>query len=74
MRVTPYSKRWWNKEVVEARKRWAKEKKTWGKTTLDREKLKQARNTFYHIVRKAKRECWQNFLEEIEKSSNPAEI
>ena len=27
VRVTPFSKRWWNKEVAEARKTWAKEKK-----------------------------------------------
>ena len=27
MRVTPFSKRWWNKEVAEARKIWAREKK-----------------------------------------------
>ena len=36
--------------------------------------MKQARNVFYRIVRKAKRECWQNFLEGTEKSSNPAQI
>ena len=41
MRVTLFSKKWWNKEV-EARKIWAKEKKRWGKITPDREKLKQA--------------------------------
>ena len=43
----------------------------WGKIIPNREKLKQTRNVFYHIVRKAKRKCWQNFLEGIEKSSNP---
>ena len=63
MRVTPFSKKWWNKEVAEARKIWAKGKKKGGKVTLDREKLKQARNAFYRIVRRAKRECWQKFLE-----------
>ncbi len=30
MRVTSYSERWWNKEVAQARKEWAKEKKLWG--------------------------------------------
>ena len=71
MQVTPYSKRWWNKNVAQACKAWAKEKKKWGKSTPNREKLKQAQNKFYHIVYKAKRECWQNFLEGIEESSNP---
>ena len=60
--------------MAQARKIWAKEKKMWGQTTLDREKLKQARNAYYRIVRKAKRECWQNFLEGTEESSNPAQI
>ena len=61
MRVTP-SKRWWNKKVAEARKTWAREKNLWGKASPDREKVKQARNTFYHTVRRVKRECWQKFL------------
>ena len=74
MRVTSYSKRWWNEEVAQARKTWAKEKKTWGQVTPNREKLKQARNMFYRLVRKAKRECWQNFLEGEEETLDPAKI
>lgn len=74
MRVTPYSKRWWNKDVARACKVWAREKKLWEKITSDREKPKQARNAFYRIVRKAKKECWQNFLKSIEELSNPAQI
>ena len=73
MRVTPYSKRWWNKNVAQARKVWAREEKLWGKITPNREKLKQAQNTFYCTVRKAKIECWQNFFEGIE-PSNPTQI
>ena len=42
MQVTPYFKRWWNKDMAQARKVWAKEKKKWGKSIFDREKLKQA--------------------------------
>lgn len=74
MRVTSYSKRWWNKEVETARKSWAKEKKIWGKITPDREKFKQARNAFYRIMRKVKRECWQEFLEREEGDSDPSKI
>ena len=74
MRVTLYSKRWWNKNMVQARKIWTKEKKRWRKSTPDKEKLKQAQNQFYHIIRKAKRECWQNFLEAIDESSNHTQI
>ncbi len=74
MRVTSYSKRWWNKEVAEARKIWAKEKKTWGQTTSDREKLKQSRNKFYRVGRKAKKECLQNFLEGEEENQDQTKI
>lgn len=28
------------------------------------DELKQARNTYYHIIRQAKRICWQKFLQE----------
>lgn len=42
MQVTSFSKRWWNKEVAEARKTWAKEKKLWGKVLPNRENLKRA--------------------------------
>ena len=74
MRVTSHSKRWWNKEVAQACKVWAKEKKIWGQITPNREKSKQARNAFYRIVRKAKRECWQNFLKDKEESLDPTRI
>ena len=58
----PFSKRWWNKKVAEARKIWAREKKLWGKVTPNRERLKQAQNAFYRTIRRAKRESWQKFL------------
>lgn len=74
MRVTFYSKKWWNKEVEVACKVWAKEKKLWGKITPDRERFKKARNKFYRIVRKTKRECWQNFLEGKEEISDPPKV
>ncbi len=74
MRVTPYSKRWWNSDVAEARKIWAKEKKKWGHTSPDRERLKKARNAFYRLIRKTKRECWQNFLEGEEETLEPGKI
>lgn len=64
IRVTSFSKRWWNKEVAEARKTWAKAKKQWGTATPDRDKFKEARNLFYRAVRKAKR---QGFLQGEEK-------
>ncbi len=61
--ITQFSKRWWNDEVADGRKVWARAKKIYGRDLRYADKLKQARNTYYRIIRKAKRECWQNFLQ-----------
>ncbi len=76
IRVKSYSKRWWNKELAEVRKIWAKKKKTWGQTKPDIENLKQSQNKkkFYSVKHKAQRECWQNFLEDEKKSQDPTKI
>lgn len=70
-RVGAYSKRWWNKEVAEARKVWAQDKKKYGRNISFKEELRQARNAYYHTIRKAKRECWQNFLQGADDDSQP---
>lgn len=62
-RVSAYSKRWWNEEVAEARKRWAKDKRELSRDDDRKQELKQARNSYYRTIRKAKRLCWQNFLQ-----------
>lgn len=74
IRVMFYLKRWQNEKVAQARKIWTKKKKTQEQVTLNRKKLKQAQNAFYHLVHKAKKEYWQNFLEGEEKILEPAKI
>lgn len=61
--VSPFSKRWWNDEVAKARKTWARAKKSYGREDRYQDELKQARNTYYRVIRKAKKVCWQNFLQ-----------
>ena len=61
-RVCAYSKGWWNEEVAEARKRWERDKIEFGRDEDRKQELKQARNSYYRTIRKAKRLCWQNFL------------
>lgn len=69
-RVTSFSKRWWNDEVAQAMKPWAREKRRLSHSSSATEELKKARNAYYHVIRKAKRECWQNFLQgEIQKNN-----
>ena len=62
IRITAYSKRWWNPEVKEARFQYAKARRAY-KLDGNKEEVKLARNSFYKTVRKAKRICWQNFLQ-----------
>ena len=68
-RVSAYSKRWWNKEVSEARKSWAKSKRKFGRDKDHKDEFKQARNLYYRTIRKAKRLCWQNFLQGEEENT-----
>lgn len=70
-RVGSYSKRWWNKEMAEARRVWAQDKKKYGGNVYFKEELRQARNAYYRTIRKVKRECWQNFLQGADSCSQP---
>ncbi len=58
------SKRWWNKEVAEARLTWTKDKKRLGRNEDLKEEFKQARNRYYRTIKKVKQECWQDFYKE----------
>ena len=68
-RVCAYFKRWWNEEVAEARRRWARDKRKFGGDENRKQELKQAWNSYYRTIRKAKRLCWQNFLQGEMKTS-----
>lgn len=49
--------------MTKARKDWAQAKRIYERESSCKDELKQTRKTYYHIIRKAKRECWQNFLQ-----------
>ena len=70
--ITSHSKRWWNEEVAQARLIWAKDKRRLSRREDLKEELKQARNQYYRVIRKAKRVCWQNFLQGKTQSSGTA--
>ncbi len=53
--ITAYSKRWWNHDLAEVRKTWARDKKRLSRDQDLKEELKQARNKYYRSIRKAKR-------------------
>ncbi len=71
-RITAHSKRWWNEEVAEARKTWAKNKKRLRRNEDLKEELKQACNLYYKTIRKAKWTCWQEFLQRKSQKSQPS--
>ena len=70
IRITAYSKRWWNEEVAEARKTWTRDKKRLSGDEGLKEELRQVRNLYYRTIRKAKRLCWQTFLQGGEQQSH----
>ena len=71
-KITSYSKRWWNKEVSEARLTWARDKRRLGRSEDLREEFKQAQYQYFRTIKKAKRVCWQKFLQGEFKFSDPA--
>lgn len=46
----------------------------WRKIISNKKKLNQVQNVFNHIVYKAIKKCWQNFLKGIKETTNPTEI
>jgi hypothetical protein len=79
LHITTYSKRWWNSIVEKARLNYAqarrrlKQSPRRSSTQLKLE-LKSARNNYYYVVKKEKRQCWQKFLEGAKEvlEDNPA--
>jgi hypothetical protein len=54
------AKRWWTKELEEERDILAEARKT---TLPSSDQFKQARNRWLRAIRRAKRECWERFLQ-----------
>jgi ribonuclease HI len=62
LRVSAFSKRWWNAEIKEKRRQFARARRAWKAGNITEESLREARNGFYCTIRRAKRECWSKFL------------
>lgn len=62
-RISAYSKRWWNKEVAEARQCWAKNKRMLAGDESQKQEFRQVHNLYYQTIRNTKRLSWQNFLQ-----------
>lgn len=62
IKVSSYSKQYWNNKLIKVRKFWVKDKKKLGWNDDWKQKLKQACNSYYQTIQKAKQLYWQNFL------------
>ncbi|KAJ5453717.1 uncharacterized protein N7458_004673 [Penicillium daleae] len=62
VRVTPRSKRWWNRDVKGARGAYCQARRAWQGQHITTTDLREARNDYYRTIRKAKRTCWETFL------------
>ncbi|KAL1979252.1 hypothetical protein VTN96DRAFT_6404 [Rasamsonia emersonii] len=60
--VCSYSKRWWQAEIKLARGTYAQARRAWQTGTLGDREHREARNTYYRAIRRAKWECWEAFL------------
>ena len=68
-RTCEFSKPWWNKELLQKRKKMAKlgrlrEEQPNRSSRL--EAHKEAKNQYFHAIREAKTSCWNGFLEKAQ--------
>jgi hypothetical protein len=66
-RWSPRAKSWWTKELEEERDILAETRRT---TPPSSDQFKQATNRWLRAIRKAKRECWERFLQ----ASDPGQV
>jgi endonuclease/exonuclease/phosphatase family metal-dependent hydrolase len=65
-RVCARSKRWWSTEIGEKRRILGSLKRMRRRGRASAQEVKIARKELRRVIRKAKRECWQHFLQEAQ--------
>ena len=73
IRITPRSKRWWNKKVKESRKAFLRERRLHQSGWATWEELKDVQNAYYSTIRREKRLAWQRFLQGDEENEEEEE-
>jgi ribonuclease HI len=63
VRITPFSKRWWNQEIKDARGIYARTRRLFSRGQYSWENVRQTRNSYYTTIRREKRRIWQRYLE-----------
>ena len=64
-KLSEKAKPWWSKELKELRKAMTKYRRKWKKYSniQAQQEYQEARATYYYEIKKAKSNCWNNFLE-----------
>ena len=57
VRATAYSKRWWGPRVIEGRAIYTQARTRFQQGIIGTKGLREARNCYYRIIRREKREC-----------------
>jgi hypothetical protein len=58
------SKRWWSEDLKELRRELGKARREWKNRPAGLSRFREARRNFRKGIRRAKRECWNRFLQE----------
>ena len=69
IRLCARSKRWWGPITLEARRAYSRAHKAYQAGELSEDDHREARKTYYTAIRKAKRECWEAFLQGTDEGS-----
>jgi ribonuclease HI len=71
VRLCARSKRWWSPAIDAKRAHYARVRRQWLDSEISEESVRQARKDFYNLIRKAKRETWERFLQGADGDSLP---
>jgi hypothetical protein len=63
------SKRWWGPQTVEARTVYSRACRAYQAGEISEEDRREARRAYYTTIRRAKRECWEAFLQGTDEGS-----
>ena len=71
--ITPRSKRWWNQEIKDKHQQFMRQKRLFAQGRLSPKEYKKARNEYYTLIRREKRQLWEKYLQCEEDTSQTRE-
>ena len=71
LRVCARSKRWWSQDISESRSRFKAIRRQFQRQLIPIEVYKEERNTYYRKIRKARDQCFENWIQGEEETYEP---